>query len=76
LNERRSPADLPPGLEGGMTDELGTQGVNPLLRAQLERAGRQLATLHGAISRVLGAGRAGEEAKEREGAPETAGVAG
>jgi uncharacterized membrane protein YccC len=53
LTEERAAADLPPGLESGVAGpELPS---DPLLAAQLARAGRQLATLHGAVRRVVGA---------------------
>lgn len=52
LAEHRPPDALSPDIEGGMVRGTGDEAVAPLLRAQLERAGRQLATLHSAVSRL------------------------
>jgi len=55
LRDRRPPSELPAGMEAGLAAEATSGQVDPLLRAQLERTGRQLATLHAAVSRLLGA---------------------
>lgn len=54
LADHRPPAELPPDVEDGVAGQSEGEGVDPLLRAQLERAGRQLATLHAAITRLAG----------------------
>jgi len=60
--EGRLPAPLPAGLDrGGLTTE-AEGGIEPLLRAQLVRAGRQLATLHSALTRIAGGAAAADAA--------------
>lgn len=76
LRERRSPGELPEWMESGIPEEASQPEVDPLLRAQLERAGRQLATLHGAVSRLFGGRERAGRPEDVEGVPETAGVPG
>ena len=57
-----------------MTEQPDVAPVDPLLRAQLQRAGWQLATLHGAVSRLFGGDRRDEPTEQARRAAEAAGI--